>query len=171
MHIYLSISHALTALHFKQISRLTWFTRFDPVEPKREEIPEEQRQTENKNEEDFNQKRGLSPMHMSRFRLSTCLFNSILHWPLQTRLHFGPALSDSPGSCPPSTGCVGWRGEVRRTATLWILLRPSRSSVLWMKSQVLIASSTSTSSFASLSPSSSSVTGLEWQTMQTHNVL
>uniref|UniRef100_A0A3B5M0T1 Sodium/myo-inositol cotransporter 2 n=1 Tax=Xiphophorus couchianus TaxID=32473 RepID=A0A3B5M0T1_9TELE len=31
----------------EQISRLTWFTRFDPVKPKEQEIPEEHRRTEN----------------------------------------------------------------------------------------------------------------------------
>uniref|UniRef100_A0A3B5PPA9 Sodium/myo-inositol cotransporter 2 n=1 Tax=Xiphophorus maculatus TaxID=8083 RepID=A0A3B5PPA9_XIPMA len=54
----------------EQISRLTWFTRFDPVKPKEQEIPEEHRRTESRNGQAVDQRRASSvssPPSQSRF--------------------------------------------------------------------------------------------------------
>ncbi|XP_007557429.1 sodium/myo-inositol cotransporter 2 [Poecilia formosa] len=56
----------------EQISRLTWFTRFDPVKPKEQEIPAERRRTESRNGQAVDQRRDSassvsSPPSQSRF--------------------------------------------------------------------------------------------------------
>ncbi|XP_008415017.1 sodium/myo-inositol cotransporter 2 isoform X2 [Poecilia reticulata] len=56
----------------EQISRLTWFTRFDPAKPKEQEVPEEHRRIESRNGQAVDQRRDSassvsSPPSQSRF--------------------------------------------------------------------------------------------------------
>ena len=161
---------------FEQISRLTWFTRFDPVEPKEQVFSVERRtkslevitsqtnemgvtgrEQESSNGKTSHHRKGgsLSCVAITLFHLSVnehalSTIQSLLSpsWTLQTLYPPCPASRAIPGWCLPSTGCVGWREGRREMINLWRLQHLHRPSVLWRKSHVYDSLSTSTSLFA-----------------------
>lgn len=161
-----------------QITRLTWFTRFDPVEPK-EQVFSVERSTKTsevitsqtnevgvtgKEQESSNRKACLHrkggscvPLHFSSWPFVISMntpfpvFSVISSsWTLQTLHPPCPVSRVSPEWCLPSTGCAGWRKGGREIIILWCLLHLKILSVPWKKSHVYDSLLTPTSSFASL---------------------